>query len=125
MPEEEVRIFNDESKIKQVLVNFINNALKFTSEGFIEIGFETNQNLATIYVKDSGIGIPREFHGKIFERFRQVETALTRQYGGSGLGLAISKQLAELIGGKVSLESEPQKGSTFFLSLPLESQNFR
>jgi len=70
------------------------------------------------HVKDTGIGIPDNFHEPIFDRFRQVETSLTRNFGGNGLGLAISKNLIELMGGKIWVESEEDKGSTFYFTIP-------
>ena len=74
--------------------------------------------MVEFYVSDTGIGIPEQYHKKIFERFRQVEDAKTRTYGGNGLGLAISKNLVELMGGKIWVESEPGKGSAFYFTLP-------
>jgi PAS domain S-box-containing protein len=118
-PEQDITMVGDEGRVKQILVNFVGNAIKFSEKGFIEIGYSLRHDVLYFYVKDTGIGIPKEFHEKIFERFRQIETAHTRKYGGNGLGLAISKQLAELMGGKVSMESEPGKGSTFYFSIPL------
>jgi len=111
-------ILSDESRIKQVLVNFVGNALKFTDSGYIKIGVDIIQSNIQFYVKDTGIGIPKDFHDKIFDRFRQVEAAQTRRYGGNGLGLAITKNLAELLGGRIWLESEPNAGSTFYFALP-------
>ncbi|MFA5327887.1 MAG: PAS domain S-box protein [Prolixibacteraceae bacterium] len=111
-----VYIESDESRIRQILVNFLNNAYKFTEKGTIEIGCREEENEVHIYIKDTGIGVPPEFHEKIFERFRQIETSQTRKYGGNGLGLAISKQLADLLGAKIWMESEPGKGSVFYLS---------
>ena len=117
----ELIIRSDETRIKQVLINFVGNALKFTSKGYIELGVELIQNNIQFYVKDTGIGIPREYHEKVFDRFRQVEAAQTRKYGGNGLGLAITKNLAELLGGRIWLESEQNIGSTFYFSLPKNS----
>ena len=117
--EEELFIVSDENRLKQVLVNLVINAIKFTKEGFIEIGVKTVKNIVQFYVKDTGIGIPEEFRDKIFERFRQVETALTRKYGGNGLGLPISKSLIELLGGNIWIESEVGVGSTFYFNLPI------
>ena len=74
--------------------------------------------MVEFFVKDTGIGIQPEYHDKIFERFRQVDTDITRKFGGNGLGLAISKNLIELMGGKIRLESEPGKGSVFYFTLP-------
>ncbi|HEX7583078.1 MAG TPA: PAS domain S-box protein [Prolixibacteraceae bacterium] len=117
-PDQNFIILSDEIRIKQVLINFVGNALKFTDSGYIEIGVKMVKNNIQFHVKDTGIGIAKEFHDKIFDRFRQVEAAQTRKYGGNGLGLAITKNLAELLGGKIDIESEPDKGSTFFFTLP-------
>jgi len=111
-------IESDRSKLKQVLINFVGNALKFTTEGFIEIGMKVTQSTVEIFVKDTGIGIPESLHGEVFERFRQLEDSSTRKYGGNGLGLTISKSLIELLGGKIGLDSEPGKGSTFYFTIP-------
>jgi len=107
----------DRERIMQIFGNLLNNALKFTKEGSIEIGCRSLATKVEFYVKDSGIGIPEEFHHKVFDRFRQVETSYNRRFGGNGLGLSISKNLIELMGGRIWLESEPGKGSTFFFTL--------
>jgi PAS domain S-box-containing protein len=119
IPDQEILFRSDEMRIKQVLINFVGNALKFTDKGYIEIGVKLDNNNIQFHVKDTGIGIAKEYHDKVFDRFRQVEAAHTRKYGGNGLGLAITKNLAELLGGKIWLESKPEKGSTFFFALPL------
>lgn len=111
-------IVTDPDKLRQIFNNLISNALKFTSEGYIEIGCRLIGDKIKFHVKDSGIGISTEFHDKIFERFRQVENSFTRKYGGNGLGLAISQKLVELMGGNIWLESEAGKGSTFYVILP-------
>jgi PAS domain S-box-containing protein len=116
--DEEFIIISDESRIRQILINFVSNALKFTTSGYIEIGVDQVSDDILFTVKDTGIGIPKNYHDKIFDRFRQVETAQTRKYGGNGLGLAITKNLAELLGGRIWLESEPNVGSTFYFVLP-------
>jgi PAS domain S-box-containing protein len=109
---------SDPNRLKQILTNFVNNAIKFTEHGYVEIGFTETNNAILISVKDTGIGIPQQYHRQIFERFRQIESAETRRYGGNGLGLTISKQLADLLGYTLWLESEPGKGSIFYLSAP-------
>ncbi len=109
---------SDEMRIKQVLINFVGNAIKFTDRGYIEIGVKLMENQVIFHVKDTGIGIAKDFHDKVFDRFRQIEAAPTRKYGGNGLGLAITKNLAELLGGKIWLESELNHGSTFYFALP-------
>ena len=114
----EIFLESDRTKLKQILTNLVSNALKFTKNGFIEIGIRTKENFVQFHVKDTGIGIPKEHQDTIFERFRQVEGALSRNYGGNGLGLSISKGLTELLGGEIWVESMPGKGSTFYLLIP-------
>jgi hypothetical protein len=118
----EVIIENDKYRTRQILINLIGNAIKFTSHGFVEIGFLLKDNSIQFYVKDTGIGIASEHFQVIFDRFRQVEITKTRRYGGNGLGLAISKNLVELCGGRIWVESELAKGSTFYFSLPIQSK---
>ncbi len=113
-------ILCDVVRLRQLLNNLINNAIKFTSEGSIEFGYVIPNNATIIfYVKDTGIGIDSDKIELIFERFRQGDDTTTRKYGGTGLGLAISKRLVELMGGKIWVESEIGNGSTFMFSLPL------
>lgn len=112
---------NDYYRIKQIFSNLIGNALKFTHEGYIEIGYKVSDENIEFHVKDTGIGIAPEYHQAVFERFRQVDTAKTRKYGGNGLGLAISKNLVELLGGKIWLESEPNKYSDFHFTIPIKN----
>jgi len=118
IPKRNITIESDESKLRQVLINFIGNAIKFTEKGTIEIGLKANNESLFFYVKDTGIGIPKEYHENIFERFRQIEDSATRKYGGNGLGLAISKSLIEMLGGTIGMQSELGKGSTFYFYLP-------
>ena len=116
----DVILENDSYRIKQILNNLISNALKFTNDGYIEIGYKTEDGWIEFRVKDTGIGIAPEYHQSIFERFRQVDTAKTRKYGGNGLGLAISKNLVELLGGNIWVESEPGKYSEFYFTIPIQ-----
>lgn len=118
-PTEEVYIISDEVIVRKILLNFLSNAIKFTRQGSIKLGFQLNKDAIEFSVKDTGIGIPSEFHDKIFEHFRQVEDANTRKYGGNGLGLSISKGLVNKLGGEIWMESEKGKGSTFYFSIPL------
>jgi len=111
-------LFTDEAKLHQILTNLINNAIKFTKSGNIDFGYEIKNNLIQLYVKDTGIGLPKESFERIFDRFIQVEQTMTKNYEGAGLGLAISKGLVELLGGKIWVESEIGKGTTFFFTLP-------
>jgi PAS domain S-box-containing protein len=115
----DVFIESDENKLRQILFNFVGNAIKFTEKGTVEIGLEQKDGFVHISVKDTGIGIPAQYQDQIFERFRQVESAFSRKYGGNGLGLAISKALVELLGGQVGMETEQGKGSTFYFSVPV------
>jgi len=121
-PKDEIMIDSDATKLRQILVNLVSNAIKFTKEGFIGIGFKKVGDFVQFHISDSGIGISKEFHEQIFERFRQVESALSRKYGGNGLGLAISKSLVELLGGAIWLESEIGKGSTFYFLIPISEK---
>ncbi len=116
----ESTIFTDESKITRILTNLICNALKFTHKGYIEFGYELKNNFLEFFVKDTGIGISPENHDIIFERFRQLDLSLSRKYGGTGLGLSISKELVELLGGEIWLNSELNIGSTFYFTIPYE-----
>ncbi|MDO8930632.1 MAG: ATP-binding protein, partial [Bacteroidota bacterium] len=111
-------IVADTDRLSQVMNNLIGNALKFTSEGKIEIGYQPKGKMVEFFVHDTGIGIPAEFHDHIFKRFRQVEGEKTRKYGGNGLGLAITKNLVELMGGKIRLESKVGEGSKFYFTMP-------
>ena len=111
-------IYTDEAKLHQILTNLINNAIKFTKSGHIDFGYEIKNNFIQLYVKDTGIGLPKELFERIFDRFIQAEQSMTKNYEGAGLGLAISKGLVELLGGKIWVESELKKGTTFYFTLP-------
>jgi PAS domain S-box-containing protein len=108
----------DENRLKQILCNLLNNALKFTSHGKIQFGYHIEEDDIRFYVTDTGIGLSEEDFAIIFKPFRQVETGSTRSYGGNGLGLSISKALVEKLGGTLSVESEPLKGSSFSFTIP-------
>ena len=127
LPKDIERINTDRDKLNIVLTNLLGNALKFTKAGSIELGVclvnqavETKHALSLhFYVKDTGIGIPENKRQVIFEHFMQADASSTRQFEGSGLGLAISKAYIEMMGGKIWVESELQKGSSFFVTIPL------
>lgn len=112
------QITTDDTKLNQILTNLINNALKFTSEGDIDFGYEVLDEEIRFFVKDTGMGISPEFHNKIFNRFTQIDLKTTRGFEGAGLGLAICKGLVEKLGGKIWVESELSKGTSFFFTLP-------
>jgi len=118
-PKMNITCLTDSTKLNQILTNLIGNAIKNTPSGTIELNYSVHNGKELLFsVKDSGIGIPKEYHEIIFDRFRQVETALTRKQGGTGLGLAITKAYIELLGGRIWLESEPNKGSNFLFTIP-------
>ena len=123
---EKRKMLGDPTRIRQILLNLCSNALKFTEQGgiFIHISCtpadDPTREVITISVEDTGIGIPADKIGDIFYKFTQADSSINRKYGGTGLGLAITKTLAEIMGGTVEVKSEPGKGSTFSVTLPLE-----
>ncbi len=115
-------VITDFARVQQILVNLVGNALKFTIQGSVEFGCSVENTLIIFYVKDTGIGIPYDKKGVIFERFRQLEeNSISRQYGGTGLGLSICKGLIELLNGEIWLESEVGKGTTFYFAIPYQA----
>ena len=113
-------IFSDQDKIKQIVLNLLSNAAKFTHEGRILLSVQKrNEDILDISVKDSGIGISEEALVRIFDEFQQADSSTTRQYGGTGLGLSISRSLARLLGGDLVAASQPGQGSTFTLTTPI------
>lgn len=120
-----LHFLSDREKLSQSLTHLIDNAVKFTEEGNIEIGCQVNEKAKKIlfYVKDSGVGILKAKLPIIFDKFRQEDESFTRKFEGSGLGLAITKELVKLLGGKLKVESQKNKGSIFYFELPLKTQN--
>ena len=116
------KLFTDKRRLEQVLINLINNAIKFTETGEIIVNSYHKDNMLTIDVIDTGIGIGEKDLDTIFETFRQIDTGLDRVKEGSGLGLAISKKLVELLSGTISVVSEPGVGSTFSVVLPFQAE---
>jgi signal transduction histidine kinase len=116
----ESSINTDKTKLQQVLTNLISNAIKFTIVGHIEFGYKLEKEFIKFYVADTGIGISPENQKAVFDRFYQVPNTQTGSFNGTGLGLAISKAQVELLGGKIWLESELYKGTTFFFTIPFE-----
>ncbi len=120
-------IISDISRLRQILINLINNAIKFTETGSVEvsvtswerqiIGNEKNNREIRFAIKDTGIGIPSNRINRLFKAFSQVNSSTARKYGGTGLGLAICKQLSELMGGKIWVESKENQGSTFYFTI--------
>ncbi|MBI4911936.1 MAG: response regulator [Acidobacteria bacterium] len=117
-------VMGDPDRLRQILVNLLGNAIKFTGEGFVMLDVEVLEHLhqrmkVRISVVDSGVGIAQEKQRNLFRKFTQADTSIARRFGGTGLGLAITQQLVERMGGTVGLQSQPGKGSTFWLELEL------
>ncbi len=118
------RLVGDAVRIRQVLTNLVDNAVKFTHDGYILVSADCVRCTADeaeliVTVQDTGIGIPEGMRGKVFEKFAQADSSTSRMYGGSGLGLAIARRFTELMGGSIGVRSEPGVGSTFWISLNL------
>ncbi len=124
LPDIPDQLVGDPLRLRQVLLNLINNAAKFTAEGAVRLFCSIKEDRGDHYiisfaVEDTGIGIPEDGVQRLFTSFHQVDGSTTRKYGGTGLGLAISRRLVSLMGGSISVQSTPGRGSTFFFSLPL------
>ena len=120
LPDPLSHIKTDSTRLKQVLLNLLNNAFKFTATGKIEFGYILKEDNLHFYIKDTGIGIEESKLDHIFDRFTQAEGDTTRKYGGTGLGLSISKSLVELCGGTITVKSSVNEGSTFTFTLQYE-----
>jgi len=124
--EESLVIETDRMKLEQILKNLISNAIKFTAEGSVTLTIEEapgQPDMLSFSVTDTGVGIPKEKLGLVFEAFTQADGSTKRKYGGTGLGLSISRQLARLLGGEISVKSRPGSGSTFTLLIPRQAVN--
>lgn len=123
-PEIPLILLGEPTRLRQVLINLLSNAIKFTDRGFVEVSaaIDRVQGDAVVLrfsVRDSGIGISEEQRAVIFEAFRQADSSTTRRYGGTGLGLAICQRLVRLMGGELSVQSQPGQGSTFTFTTSL------
>ncbi|MBL8103801.1 MAG: GAF domain-containing protein, partial [Anaerolineales bacterium] len=116
-------VYSDQEKIKQIVLNLLSNAAKFTHKGKIILGLKKVDADIHIYVKDSGIGISEDALSRVFEEFQQADSSTTRQYGGTGLGLSISRNLARLLGGDLTASSQLGIGSTFTLIIPIQYES--
>jgi len=114
----ESTIITDDVKVRQIINNLLDNAIKYTDEGYIRLGYSLDNNSLKFIVEDTGIGIDQEYHEKIFERFRKVGSEEQKLYEGVGLGLAICKGNIEIMNGKIWIDSQPGKGSKFFFTIP-------
>ncbi len=115
VPENLPFVFGDETRLQQIMYNLIGNAIKFTHDGYVAVSARYIDDMIEVTIEDTGIGIPKEKFGDIFKSFEQVDSSVSREYGGTGLGLSITKQLIELHGGKIWVESEVWNGSKFIL----------
>ncbi len=120
IPEQMPLVVADERRVRQVILNFISNAAKFTEAGYIRVFASYDEQEVVIGVQDTGIGIPKNRYAAVFNPFEQVDSSSTRSYGGTGLGLAVSKSFIEAHGGRIWFESEVGVGSIFYIALPLK-----
>ena len=114
------RLKNDQTKLRQILFNMLSNAAKFTKEGSVTLSINTIEKDVRFAVTDTGIGMNEKQLGKVFDEFTQAEASTAKDYGGTGLGLPISKKMTEMMGGKMEVESEEGKGTTFSITIPVE-----
>jgi signal transduction histidine kinase len=124
LPSELPPLTSDRQKVKQIVLNLLTNAIKFTPHGAVRVsaGYDSGRDEVTISVKDTGIGIAEKDQQKIFEDFRQADDSVTRQYGGAGLGLSICRRLANMLGGRITVDSRVGAGSTFTLRVPRQGR---
>ena len=118
-------IWGDSGRIRQIIMNLLGNAIKFTEQGHVRLSVDLQEtdegDRLHVTVEDTGMGIPADKLGTIFEKFTQADSTVTRKYGGTGLGLTITKQLVELMGGEIGVESEKDKGSSFWFTIPCKA----
>jgi len=115
-------LFADESRFRQILANLLSNALKFTDQGYIEIGYRVEQAMVVFFVRDTGIGVPRGNQRAIFDRFSKFNESEDRFYSGTGIGLSLCKDIVGLMDGNIWVDSTPGNGSTFYFSLPFTEE---
>ena len=123
VPRDLPNLVSDRMKLRQVAINLVNNAIKFTDQGSVDIFFRTvaDEPVIEFSVADTGIGMAEEFLPHIFDKFRQIDSATTRDYSGAGLGLYLVKSFVGLLGGSVSVRSKVGEGTTFTVRLPVSS----
>ena len=121
VPEDIPIAYGDFGRITQCLMNLAGNSLKFTKQGKVEIAVQLNEGVLVYRVNDTGIGIPPDKIGSLFTEFKQTDATIASEYGGTGLGLSISKKFIEMHGGRVWVESEVGKGSSFIFEVPLRA----
>ena len=124
-PQVPSRVRGDPMRLRQVIVNLVNNAIKFTERGEVAVtvkaaGQDANGHLVKMEVRDTGMGIPKDRLHRLFKSFSQVDASTTRRFGGTGLGLAISQRIVEMMGGEIGVQSEEKLGSTFWFTVRLQ-----
>jgi len=119
IPQGLATVWADRARVRQVLANMLANAVKFTERGAVSVTATAAEGWVTVSVADTGVGISPEAQAYVFDEFRQADSSTTRRYGGTGLGLAISKRLVTLHGGRIWVDSEVGRGSTFHFTLPI------
>jgi len=123
VPDDLSEVLSDQDKLKQIIINLLSNALKFTEQGEVKLAATLENASLKITVSDTGIGIPADALGYIFDEFRQADGSSTRKHGGTGLGLSITRKLAHLLGGKIDVQSVEGLGSTFTVTIPLARED--
>jgi len=111
-------VYTDPDRLREVITNLFDNAIKYTETGKISVGLTGNNEVVQFYIKDTGLGIPPEDVSHLFQKFYRIDSSATRTIGGTGLGLFISRKIIELYKGRIWVESEVGKGSTFYVNLP-------
>jgi two-component system sensor histidine kinase ChiS len=119
IPQNLPNVWADRARVRQVLANMLANAVKFTERGTVSVSATAAEGWVTVSVADTGVGISPEAQAYVFDEFRQADSSTTRRYGGTGLGLAISKRLVTLHGGRIWVDSDIGRGSTFHFTLPI------
>ena len=114
----------DSAKLRQIIINLLGNAAKFTTDGHIDLRIKRTDQELIVIVSDTGIGMTEEQQSHVFEEFRQGDMSTTREYGGTGLGLSITQRLCHLMGGQISVQSTSKKGSTFTVYFPFPIKGF-
>ena len=124
LPRGNALVVSDRQKVKQIVLNLLTNAIKFTPHGQVKVMVREDERRgeASIAVEDTGIGIAPQDQDKVFEDFRQADNSVTREYGGAGLGLAICRRLAKMLDGRIELQSRLGRGSTFTLVIPRKGE---
>jgi hypothetical protein len=112
----------DQRRLEQIIINLVNNAIKFTEKGSVRLSCRIDSSNCQVEVSDTGIGMPKEALETIFEPFRQIDYGLARKHEGTGLGLSICRKLLAMMGGSIRVESQPGQGSTFYVSFPANKE---